>query len=64
MHHALRHLRDADALDAEQRDWVEARLETHAKHFAEGLSVVDGHAQLTPVGHQALAAARESMARA
>ena len=64
MHHALRHLRDVGALDPAQRDWVTTRLETHQKHFADGLSVVDRHARLTGVGEAAMRGARAYMAAA
>lgn len=61
MHHALRHLRDHGELDAADVAWVDARLETHAKHFDEGLAVLERHARPTPVGAAALDAARRHM---
>jgi HEXXH motif-containing protein len=62
MHHALRHLLDVGAIEAEQDAWVCARLEAHRKHFDEGLGVLERHARLTGVGTAALQAAREYMA--
>jgi hypothetical protein len=64
MHHALRHLRDVEALAPDERDWVGGRLEAHAKNFEEGLAVIDAHARLTPAGAAALGAARSYMADA
>lgn len=57
MHHVLRHLLEASALAPDDRRSAEAKLEVHAKNFADGLQVLERHARLTPVGEAALGAA-------
>jgi hypothetical protein len=61
MHRALAQQLAAGTLDAGERAEALRALAAHREHFAQGLAVLDRHAQLTPLGAAVLAGARAYM---
>lgn len=62
MHRATRLLLASECLAADQRRQAKSDLEELARLFAEGLSTVDGHAELSDFGREVLDGARTAMA--
>ena len=62
MHQTVERLLESGALDEAQRDAAEKDIELHRRNFAAADEVIRGAALLTPVGAEAMAAARGQIA--
>ena len=64
MHYAAARLLESGRLSHEEEREAREATERYARHFHEGLAVIDEHARWTEVGESAFGAARRYMATA